>query len=178
MWPQVLEGLRFGAVDGTDMSMALWAAAVLRRPPSAEWMAAWWRVAADPRVAATFDATSIAQSLWAAAQLRTLLDPFDDAWLYGTDGGGGAADSIGGEPGSDGTAVGQPPSAAAIMALLAQMSSLMRSASTANLSTTIAALADLQYRYGTVVFGARRVASALYRPKRGGDRGEGGIPMR
>ncbi|GLC62198.1 hypothetical protein PLESTB_001854300 [Pleodorina starrii] len=134
---RVLEGMRSGTADGTDLSMALWALAVLRRPPGAEWMAAWWRAAADPRVAATFDATSVAQSLWAAAQLKTLTSggaTFDGADMYGSGGGDGR------EPAAAAAA------AAAVAALLAQMSGLLRATSTANLSTTIAALADLQYR--------------------------------
>ncbi|GIL60316.1 hypothetical protein Vafri_14946 [Volvox africanus] len=143
---RVLNGMRAGTTDGNDLSMTLWALAVMRRIPGAEWMAAWWRAAADPRVAASFDDTCVAQSLWAAAQLRTLAGPVEEASMYG---------SIDGDGGDSGGDPSQPPpqaaaaaaAAAAVAAMLSRMSGLLRRTSTANLSTTIAALADLQYRY-------------------------------
>ncbi|GIL80502.1 hypothetical protein Vretifemale_9687, partial [Volvox reticuliferus] len=135
---RVLYGMRSGTTDGNDLSMTLWALAVMRRLPGAEWMAVWWRAAADPQVAATFDDTCVAQSLWAAAQLRTLAGPADEAAMYGSSGGGS---------GGDGESHLSPlPAAAAVATMLSRISGLLRSTSTANLSTTIAALADLQYR--------------------------------
>lgn len=132
---QVLDGMRSGTTDGTDLSMAIWALAVLRRPPSAEWMTSWWQATAAPRVADTFDGTCVAQSLTAAALLRTLMgQPDGRAWLYNKSRG-----DVEGE---------EEVAAAAVAALLARMSGCLRSTSTSNLSTTIAALADLQYRYG------------------------------
>ncbi|GLI70862.1 hypothetical protein VaNZ11_015881, partial [Volvox africanus] len=139
---RVLYGMRTGTTDGNDLSMTLWALAVLRRLPGTEWMAAWWRAAADPRVAASFDDTCVAQSLWAAAQLRMLAGPVEEASVYGT------IDRDGGD-GGDGESSQPPPqaaAAAAVATMLSRMSGLLRRTSTANLSTTIAALADLQYR--------------------------------
>ncbi|KXZ50116.1 hypothetical protein GPECTOR_18g90 [Gonium pectorale] len=140
---RVLHGMRDGAVDGTALSMALWAMAVLGRPPAAaaEWLSAWWAAAADPRVTPTFDATSIAQSLWAAARLQTLLAPEAVPALLPD-----ADNSSTGAPGQGSAAACFAPPAVAMAALLARASSLLRSAATADLSTTIAALADLQYR--------------------------------
>lgn len=155
--------LAAAAVDGSDLSMALWALALLRRQqqqqqqqPAAdvlqlmpEWLAAWWAAAAEPAVAATFDATCVSQSLWALAELRETpgLPHSGAAAAAAAAASGGAASSTYADAARDaGQQAAAQAAAGAVAALLAALVPQLGQAATADLSTTIAALADLQYR--------------------------------
>lgn len=152
---QVLDGLGPGepaspSLDGTSLSMALWARAVLRRPPPAAWYDAWWRAAADPWVVDTWDATSIAKAMWAAAELRTRYPTTTTTTAtQGTDvfSSSSTTNSSASDGGSGGGGEGRlVPPAEGIAALLLRCSHVLGGASMTDLATLVGALAELQYR--------------------------------